>query len=122
MRYLDDLLQQLRNRLLVDVDLTGGRFSRIDECFNSLERSLGDKIGKLTAQKLAEAQAESDRLGEEAKLDDQQRQVRAEETRRQLAGWDGIGSRIQQAWSELEELEARAQGASKQSEGRAQEK
>jgi GTP-binding protein EngB required for normal cell division len=105
LRYLDDLLQRLRKQLLFDVDLTGGRFSRIDEYFDSLERSLGDKIAKLTAQKLAEARTESDRLGEEARLNDQQRQLKADETRRQLANWNAIGSRIQETQSELEELE-----------------
>ena len=112
LRYLAELLQRLRNHLLVDVDLVAGRFSLMDECFHSLERSLGDRIGKLTAQKLAEAQAESDRLGEEARLDDQERQVKAEETRRQLADWDGIGSRLQEARGDLEELE-RGLGADK---------
>jgi len=106
LRSLADLLQRLRNHLLVDVHLTSGRFTRVDECFNSLERSLSEKIGKLASQKLAEAQAESDRLGEEARLDDQQRQVKAEETRRLLTDWDGIGRRLQEARSELEELES----------------
>jgi GTP-binding protein EngB required for normal cell division len=107
---LGEILQRLRNHLLSDVDLKGGRFTRVDECFNSLERCLGETIAKLAAQKLAEAQSESDRLGEEARLDDQQRAVKAEETRRQLADWDGIGCRLQEIRIVLEELE-RGQGA-----------
>jgi hypothetical protein len=119
-RSLADLLQRLRNHLLFDVDLTGGRFNRVDECFNSLERLLGEKIGQLASQKLADAQAESDRLGEESRLDDQARQEKAEETRRQLSDWDAIGLRLQEAASELEELE-RGQGAAVGSQASGQE-
>ncbi len=104
-RSLADLLGRLRNHLLVDVDLTSGRFTRVDECFNSLERSIGEKIGQFASRKLADAQAEIDRLGEEARLDDQQRQVKAEETRHHLADWDGIGCRLQEIRNELGQLE-----------------
>ncbi len=105
LRSLADLLQQLRNHLLVDVDLTSGRFTRVDECFGSLERSISERIGQFASRKLADAQAEIDRLGEEARLDDQQRQVKAEETRHHLADWDGIGCRLQEIRNELEAFE-----------------
>ena len=59
-----------------------------DECFNSLKIAMVEQIGKLATQKLAEAQAENDRLGEEAKLDDQERKTKAEEIRQQLSDWD----------------------------------
>ncbi len=110
-RSLADVLQRIRNHLLSDVDVTGGRFSRVEEYFNSLEGLLGAKIRQLASQKLADAQAESDRFGEQSRLDDQARQERAEETRRQLSDWDGIGMRLREAGSELEALERR-QGAS----------
>jgi ribosome biogenesis GTPase A len=124
LHYLADLLQRLRNQFLFDVDLSSGRFSRVDECFNSLEKVLGEKIGQLASQKLAEAQAESDRLGEEARLDDHQRQEKAEQTRRQLADWDGIGSRLQEIRNELNELERgqRAAVGGQHSDGRVQDK
>jgi hypothetical protein len=102
---LADLMQRLRHQLLFEVDLGSGRSSRVDECFNSLERGLADTIAKFSAQKLAEAQAEIDVLGEEAKLDDNERQERADEIRRQLAEWDGIGTRIKEIRNELAELE-----------------
>src|SRR5262249_59243766 len=105
LHYLAELLQRLRQQHLFDVDLSSGRFSRVDECFNSLERVLGEQIGQLASRKLAEAQAESDRLGEEARLDDKGRQEKAEQTRRQLADWDGIGSRLEEIRKELGELE-----------------
>jgi GTPase SAR1 family protein len=102
---LAEILQRLRNHFLIAVDLKGGRFTRVDECFNSLERSLSETIAKLATQKIAEAQAEIDRLGEEAKLDDQHRHKKAEESRRQLADWDRIGIRLQEVANELAELE-----------------
>ena len=73
---LRDLLQRLRNHLLSDVDMTEGRFNRVDECFHSLERSLGEAIGTLAARKLAEAHEEIERLGEESRLDDRARRRR----------------------------------------------
>jgi GTP-binding protein EngB required for normal cell division len=107
--YLADLLQRLRNHLLFEVDLARGQFNRVDECFNALERSLGEAIARLASQKLAEAQTEADRLGEEARLDEQARQEKGEETRRQVADWDAIGRRLHEARGELEALE-RGQG------------
>jgi GTP-binding protein EngB required for normal cell division len=105
LRSLADVLQRLRNHLLSDVDMTGGRFNRVDECFSSLEGFLSAKIGQLASQKLADAQAESDRLGEQSRLDDEARQEKAEEARRQLSDWDVIGLRLQEVGRELEELE-----------------
>ncbi len=112
LQYLAELMQRLRHQLLLEVDLDSGRFNRVDECFNSLERCLGDVIAKLATQKLAEAQGEIDRLGEQATLDDQARQVKGEETRRQLADWDGIGIRLKEIRNELDALE-RGPGAEK---------
>jgi hypothetical protein len=117
---LGNLLQRLRNHLLFDVDLTGGRFNRVDECFHSLERSLGEAIGKLASRKMAEAQEEIDRLGEESRLDDRARQEKAQETRRQLTDWDGIGSLLQEIRNELDQLE-RGQGAEVGGRAKAQE-
>ena len=96
LRYLAELLQRLRNHLLVNVDLTAGQFSRVEECFNALERSLGEQIGKVTSQKLAEAQTESNRLAEEAQLDDKQRKAKAEETRHCVAEWDSVSDPFHQ--------------------------
>ncbi len=108
---LGAILQRLRNQLLTEVDLKGGRSSRVDECFSSLERSLGELIAKLAAEKLAEAQGEIDRLGEQTTLDDQARQQKAEKTRRDLADWDGIGTRLQEIRNELDALERGQQAA-----------
>ena len=105
LRTLADLLARLRNHLLVDVDVTSGRFTRRRQCFNALERSLGEKISQLASQKLVDAQAESNRLGEEARLDDQQRLVKSQETLRQLTDWDGIGRRLQEIRNELAALD-----------------
>ncbi len=110
LRALSDQLARLRNDLLFEPDLVAGRFNRLDECFNSLERTLGAKIAELASEKLAEARAEIDRLEEESRLDDQRRQEKAEETRRDLAEWDGLGIQLQEIRNELHALE-RGQGA-----------
>ncbi len=105
LQHLADLMQRLRHQLLFEVDLSSGRFSRVDECFNSMERSLGEMIAKLAARKSEEARAEVDRLGEEAGLDDKARSEEAERTRRQLAEWNAIGGRLQEIRNELDALE-----------------
>ena len=70
-RHLSTVLQVVRNRLLWDVDVATGRASLVDECFNSLKTAMVEQIAKLATQKLAEVQAENNRLADEAKLDDQ---------------------------------------------------
>lgn len=105
LHHLADLMQRLRQQLLFEVDLHSGQFSRLDECFNSMERAVAEQIGRLATRKLAEAQAEVDRLGEEAKLDDQARHAKAEQTRKQLAEWDEIGNRLRDLRAELAALD-----------------
>ncbi len=97
-------LQQIRSHFF-DVDAASGRSSRVDEYFNSLERTLGDHVAKLAAQKLSEAQAEINRLTEAANFDDEQRKTKAAEIRRQLTEWDGIGQAMKAIQAELKELD-----------------
>ena len=57
-------------------------------------RAISEQIQKVAARKSAEAQAEIDRLTEQARLDDQERKARAEGIQQQLADWDSISQSI----------------------------
>lgn len=106
-RKLAELVRQV-SRWFFEVDLASGRFSRVDEYFQTLEGTLAKQVSTIAAQKLAETQAEIDRLDEEARLSDEQRQARAEQIRKQAAEWDGLGQEIKVIQFELRELERTA--------------
>ena len=103
-RHLASLIRQVHKHFL-DVNEASGRFSLVDEHFHSFERSLTEQIDKLVAKKSAEAQAEMDRLTEQAKLNDEQRKIKAEQLRKQLTEWHGLGQEIKAIQFELRELE-----------------
>jgi tRNA U34 5-carboxymethylaminomethyl modifying GTPase MnmE/TrmE len=103
-RHLATMLQEVRKHFF-DVDAATGRFSRVDEYFNGMERSLSEHVASLARQKLEEAQSEIERLMEESRLDDQQRKGRAEAVRQQLAEWDSVGHRLTAIRSTLQELD-----------------
>jgi GTP-binding protein EngB required for normal cell division len=116
-RHLAAVLQEVRKHFF-DVDMPSGRFSRVDEFFNGLERSLAEHVNSLARQKLEESQAEIDRLMEESRLGEEQRKARAEQVRKHLAEWDTLGQAIRQLQSELNELDQALQ-AVPPSQGRA---
>jgi chromosome segregation ATPase len=103
-KHLTKLLQQVRSHFF-DVDLAGSRSSRVDEHFNAIEQTLAKHVAKLATQKLAEAQAEINRLTESANLDDEQRKAKAEEVRCQLAEWDRLGQTIKAIQGQLRDLD-----------------
>ena len=111
-RHLASILQEVRKHFF-DVNLNSGRFSRVDEYFNGMDKLLADHVALLAKQKLEQAQAEIKRLVEESQLDDQQRKARAEQTRKHLTEWDEIGQEIMNLQSELKDLDQSLQ--SKQS-------
>lgn len=96
-------IQQIRGHFF-DVSLANGRSGRAEEYFTSLEETLTDHVAKLAMRKLAEAQAEINRLSDAANLDDQQRKANAANIRRQLTEWDAIGHAIQGIRNALQEL------------------
>jgi GTPase SAR1 family protein len=76
--------------------LVSGGLSLVDAYFAALERAAAGYVDMMVAQKLAEAQAEADRLAEQARMDDRQRAARSAEIQRQLAEWQRIGSRFEE--------------------------
>lgn len=103
-RYLGDTLQQVQ-RYFLDAELAEGRFSLVDEHFNSIERTLTEQVRSLVTERLADAQAEIDRLADAARLDAAQRQSAGERVREQLADWDELGVAIESLVVELTALD-----------------
>ncbi|MHB1424408.1 MAG: dynamin family protein [Gemmataceae bacterium] len=104
LRHLSQLLQQVRSHYL-DVNSADGRHGLVDEFFTIHERELGEKIHQMASQKLAEAQAEITRLVEEGKLNDTQRQVKAEQLRKELAQWDALQQSVQEIERVLQDMQ-----------------
>lgn len=103
-RHLSEVLQEVR-QFFFNVDLETGRLSLMDETFGSLGQAVQDQIHQMVVKKSAEAQQEYNRLVEETRLSDQQRQKRYEQACGQLQDWDGLGQRMQAAAAELKALD-----------------
>jgi GTPase SAR1 family protein len=102
--HLAIVLQQVR-RHFFDVNLSLGRFSRVDEYFEEFEAAFRERMKNLAKQKSDEAQAEYQRLVEGSKLDDQQRKTKAERTRQQVLDWTEIGKSIKGVMAQLKNLD-----------------
>lgn len=87
---LAELLQKVR-RHFFDVDLTAGNFSRVDEYFRTLERTVNDQVRELVEKKSKESQAEIARLQGTTQLDDRERAARKEQAQGRLDEWEEIG-------------------------------
>jgi hypothetical protein len=97
------MLQQVR-RHFFDVDLTAGNFSRVDEYFRTLDRSVNEQVRELAQKKSEEAQAEITRLAQATQLDDREREARIKPAQEQLAQWDNIGKYTKQVMAQIEAL------------------
>ncbi len=103
-QHLDDELQSIRQQFL-GVDLRYGYLNHIDGFFDSQVRAISEHIQKVAARKSAEAQVEIDRLSEQARLDERERQARSEHMQHQLSNWDTISQLIKDVVSVLQILE-----------------
>jgi hypothetical protein len=103
-KYLNNVLQHLRQHFF-NVDQTAGRFGQVDEFFGVLERAAAEQATLFFDKKMAAVQTEIDRLKEAAQLNDSERRARADEVRRQLGDWEGVGRSITAVQAELQELE-----------------
>lgn len=101
---LTELISEV-NRRFFSPDLKSGRFSIVEEYFQSLERICAERVNSIADQKLNELQAEIDRYSELSRLDEQQRQTRIQKLREQLAEWNGFSQEILALSRELRELE-----------------
>jgi hypothetical protein len=89
----------------LNVDQAMSRFGLVDEYFASLERILKEEIEKMSKQKSNECQAELNRLVEEAKLNEQERERLAEQMRHHLTDWDTLGRAIRGVIEELRQMD-----------------
>jgi len=103
-QYLDQVLKKTCFYLF-SIDLSSARRGTADEYFDKLTNSLGQALRDTAQQKQTELQAEINRLKEQIKLDDQQRDAQAEGLRQQLGKWDGLGNRLQTVHNKLAALD-----------------
>lgn len=103
-RHLAATMQQVR-RYFMEVDLTSGRFSRVEEYFGTLERTLLESVQSITTRKLQEANAEIALLRENLGLNEQQRAAKNQEYDQQIAEWDDTGKSIAAAQAALKALD-----------------
>jgi hypothetical protein len=101
---LDVELQSIRQQFL-GVDLRYGYLNHIDGFLDSQVRAISEHIQKVAVRKSAEAQVEIDRLSEQARLDEQERQARSEHIQQQLSEWDAISQSIRDVVFSLQILE-----------------
>ncbi|MBV9454672.1 MAG: hypothetical protein JOZ19_11220, partial [Rubrobacter sp.] len=90
---LAEQLQKVR-RYFFDVDLAAGNFSRVDEYFATLERTVNEQVRELVEKNSTESQAEIARLKEAMQLDAREREARTKQAQEQLAKWDNIGKSL----------------------------
>ncbi len=100
---LAELIQQVR-RYFFDVDLSAGNFSRVEEYFNTLERTVNEQVREMAEGKSKESQAEISRLTQTAQLSGREREARIKQTRQQLAQWDSIGKAAKDIMERMEAL------------------
>jgi hypothetical protein len=102
-KQLAEMLQQIR-RHFFDVDLTADNFSRVDEYFRTLDRTVNEQVRELAQKKSKEAKAEITRLAKTAQLDDREREAQVKQAQEQLARWDNIGKYAKQVMAQIEAL------------------
>lgn len=108
--HLQNTLHRLCHHFFVDVDLATGQLCRVDEYFRALERAMSEQLRRMVAKKSGEADAEIARLTEAAKLDDQERRIKAEQTREQLVEWEKIGNAAREVMERIKALEESGPG------------
>jgi GTPase SAR1 family protein len=101
--HLHSTLVQVR-RYFTDVAPSSDRFSRVDEYFDTFERTMNAQIQAIVAQKSEDVQREVALLSEQVKLSEEQRQAKAAKLRRNLKAWEQIGKRIAGVVAQLEKL------------------
>jgi hypothetical protein len=81
-------------RHFFDVHLTAGSYSRVDEYFMTLDRTVNEHVRELAEKKSKESQAEIARLKEMMQLGDRERGARTRRVQEQLAKWDELGKSL----------------------------
>ena len=104
---LAEQLQQVR-RHFFDVHLTAGSYSRVDEYFMTLDRTVNEHVRELVEKKSKESQAEIARLKEAMELGDREREARTKQAQEQLAQWDEVGRSIGAVMDQIKALQGPA--------------
>ncbi len=87
------------------MDLATGSFSRVDEYFMTLERTVNEQVREMVERKSRESQAEIARLTEAMQLNDREREARTKRTQQQLVEWDNIGKSAGRVTAQIKVLE-----------------
>jgi hypothetical protein len=101
---LAEQLQKVR-RHFFDVDLAAGSFSRVDEYFMTLDRTVNEHVRELVEKKSKESQAEITRLKEEMQLEGREREARTRQAQEQLAEWDKMGKSVEAVMARIKALQ-----------------
>jgi hypothetical protein len=114
-REMDEAKRELENHLravnksvqqhFYNVSLDAESASIVADYFKTLTSSIRDYVARVAEEKSLGAQAELDRLVEEAKLDEQKRKERADQLDRQIESWAAIGSELLSISEQLNKLE-----------------
>ena len=101
---LAEQLQKVR-RHFFDVHLTAGSYSRVDEYFMTLDRTVNEHVRELVEKKSKESQAEIARLKEAMQLGDREREARTRQVQEQLTKWDELGKSLGAVTSRIRALQ-----------------
>jgi hypothetical protein len=102
--HLSLVLQEIRKRFL-QRDQNYDNQSLLNYYFDSLVEAMTRQVEDTVSERLQDLQKEAVRLDEQAKLDTQQRKIKAEEVSRNLAAWDELGRTIRSTNAQLDSLE-----------------
>ena len=101
--HLTDLLREIRLRFL-QADLAGG-MSVVNHYFSILVDTMNRQLQEIAQEKSGQTQAETNRLDEEIRLDEQRRKEKAEQVQQQLNAWNAIGRSIEAVMVDLKVLD-----------------
>ena len=92
-------------RYFFDVHLAAGSYSRVDEYFMTLDRTVNEQVRELIEKKSKESQAEITRLKEAIQLGEREREARTKQVQEQLTKWDNMGKSIEALTATIKALQ-----------------
>jgi chromosome segregation ATPase len=92
-------------RYFFDVHLAVGSYSRVDEYFMTLDRTVNEQVRELVEKKSKESQAEITRLKEAIQLGEREREARTKQVQEQLTKWDNIGKSLEALTATIKALQ-----------------
>jgi len=101
--HLTSVFTEVRERFLLQHQYHGQNL--VDNYFHTLLNAFTDQIQEIAEVKLEEARTASNRLIEQASLDEHERETKAEKAQQQLTKWDAIGEVIEGIVTDLKVLD-----------------